>query len=120
MLRWLLLNILALFVATAMPNEHEYEAHKHVPILSVSLNADPKNYISRLIRSIDHDVQLFVLQIGNKDPEVVKNITINAEEILSKTRFVHNFKITKLPYNPGESDVDSSLFTKYNHYYRTL
>jgi len=38
--------------------------HSFVPLISVSLNVDPKNYIGRLIQSFDFPVHRLILQIG--------------------------------------------------------
>ena len=38
--------------------------HGYIPLMSVSMNADPKNYIARLIKSIDFPVKRVLVQIG--------------------------------------------------------
>jgi hypothetical protein len=37
----------------------------YIPLLSTSLNVDPKGYIERLIKSIDFPIHRMVLQIGS-------------------------------------------------------
>jgi len=76
-----------------------------VPVISVSMNTDPKNYVPRLIRSIDHEVGLFVLQVGNKDPKIVENIINNTVLAVNRNTFIKSYQIKTLNYNPGQYDI---------------
>lgn len=53
-----------------------------IPLLSVSLNADSKNYLARLLDSIDYPVRSIIVQIGNDDSTVRARIIGNATRIL--------------------------------------
>ena len=74
-----------------------------VPVLSVSLNTDPKNYTSRLIRSIDYPVDKLFVQIGNADKNVVNMLFHSTNASASLNPMVRDFIIVTLPYNPGSS-----------------
>ena len=43
--------------------------HGYIPLMSVSMNVDPKNYVARLIKSIDFPVKRILVQIGAPDDE---------------------------------------------------
>ena len=45
-----------------------------IPLLSVSLHEDQTDYLPRLLRSIDYDVNRIVIQIGNEDTTVLETI----------------------------------------------
>jgi hypothetical protein len=50
-----------------------------IPLLSVSLNADSRNYLARLLDSIDYPVRSIIVQIGNDNStiraEIIGNVT---------------------------------------------
>jgi hypothetical protein len=53
-----------------------------IPLLSVSLNADSKNYLARLLDSIDYPVRSIIVQIGNDNSTLRAEIIGNATGIL--------------------------------------
>jgi hypothetical protein len=103
--------------------------HGHIPLLSVSMNVDPKNYIARLIKSIDFPVQrllvqigvcmlltytyispafynlaLFISFLGNKDHKVVRKIVKSIKEAMSEnTLHVTSVEFNLLDFNPGSA-----------------
>lgn len=52
-----------------------------IPLLSVSLNADAKNYLPRLLLSIDYPVRSIIIQIGNSDESIREGMIQNAVNI---------------------------------------
>ena len=100
--------------------------HGHIPLLSVSMNVDPKNYIARLIKSIDFPVQRLIVQIGvctysqyispfynlallisylgNKDHKVVRKIVKSIKEAMSENALhVTSVEFNLLDFNPGSA-----------------
>lgn len=103
--------------------------HGHIPLLSVSMNVDPKNYIARLIKSIDFPVQrlivqigvcicihktfllspfynpaLFISNLGNKDHKVVRKIVKSIKEAMSENALhVTSVEFNLLDFNPGSA-----------------
>ena len=99
--------------------------HGQIPLLSVSMNVDPKNYIARLIKSIDIPVQRLLVQIGttvfnmsllllksssfynclgNKDHKVVRKIVKSVKEAMSENSlYVTSVEFNLLDFNPGSA-----------------
>jgi GT2 family glycosyltransferase len=74
-----------------------------VPILSVSMNVDPKSYTQRLLRSIDFPVGLVIVQIGNADSTVVSAIIASLNSTLHTNENILSSRLTVLPHNPGSA-----------------
>jgi hypothetical protein len=53
-----------------------------IPLVSVSLNADSRNYLARLLDSIDYPVRSIIVQIGNDNSTIRAEIICNATRIL--------------------------------------
>ncbi len=75
-----------------------------VPIISVSMNNDPKNYTQRLLRSIDFPVGVVAVQIGSSDPEVVSAIIGSLNSTLHNNQNIRNTDITVVSHNPGSAN----------------
>eukprot|EP01035_Chromulina_nebulosa_P023083 gene23083-29909_t len=68
------------------------------------MNVDPKNYIARLIKSIDFPVQRLIVQIGNKDHKVVRKIVKSIKEAMSENALhVTSVEFNLLDFNPGSA-----------------
>lgn len=74
-----------------------------VPLISVSLNTDPKNYLSRLLRSIDYPVNFIQIQIGNTDSKIVIEILSKEREAQIGNANIMQLNFTVLDHNPGSS-----------------
>ena len=71
-----------------------------IPLLSVSLHNDPHNYLPRLLRSIDHDVNQIIIQVGNEDATVVKTIQQKVLDVMKDLPHL-NISIIIKDVNPG-------------------
>jgi hypothetical protein len=74
-----------------------------VPIISVSMNVDPKSYTQRLLRSIDYPVGLVVVQIGNADAAVVSAIVASLNSTLHANENILSSSIVTVRQNPGSA-----------------
>lgn len=67
---------------------------KSIPILSISINSDNKHYISRLLLSIDHPIDLILIQIGNSDKPTISRIIEDIEMVRVKHRHLNIYVTT--------------------------
>lgn len=75
-----------------------------IPVLSVSFNYDPTNYIGKLIQSIDFPVRHLVLQLGNKNSLLTDEMLSNVHKaIANNSQHVIHSDITTLTHNPGSA-----------------
>lgn len=65
-----------------------------IPLLSVSLTTDSKNYLARLLDSIDYPVRSIIVQIGNNNRTIREEIISNATKILLSKPYL-NVTITE-------------------------
>lgn len=65
-----------------------------IPLLSVSLNTDSKNYLARLLDSVDYPVRSIIVQIGNNNRTIREEIIGNATKILLSKPYL-NVTITE-------------------------
>ncbi len=74
-----------------------------IPIISVSMNSDLRNYTVRLMKSIDFPVTQLSIQIGNSDLRTVESILagINAHKL--ENSYIGSVKVVCLNYNPGSA-----------------
>ena len=78
----------------------QQEAAPVIPLLSVSLTADPKRYLARLLNSIDVHIGRILVLIGNEDSAVLDQLQAQAKGI--GNQFVgQNLEIIRVEYNPG-------------------
>ena len=71
-----------------------------IPLLSVSLTADPKRYLARLLNSIDTQIGRILVLIGNEDSAVLDQLDAQAKGI--SNQFVgENLEIIRVDHNPG-------------------
>ena len=78
----------------------QQEAAPVIPLLSVSLTADPKRYLARLLNSIDVHIGRILVLIGNEDSAVLDQLEAQAKGI--NNQFVgENLDIIRVGYNPG-------------------
>ena len=99
----LLLLICIFWTLHSKVHVHEQQIDHSVPILSISINTDPKNYLARLIRSIDCPDNLLQIQIGNTDPNVINSILAKIIEAERNNTNILQVNHTILNYNPGSS-----------------
>lgn len=85
-----------------------------VPLISISINTDPKNYLSRLIRSIDYPVEYLHIQIGNTDTTVIDDILRKIGPVESNNSYILRCNHTIINYNPGSSRGFNFGFDKMN------
>ena len=71
-----------------------------IPLLYVSLHEDRTDYLPRLLRSIDYDVNRIVIQVGNEDATVVETIV---RKVLNVSRDMPHLTISIITrdVNPG-------------------
>ena len=82
---------------------HHQKQHP-VPLLSVSMNTDPNNYVHRLIMSVDYEVSQFVVQIGHVDRAIVEAIAGKARAAFEKqAHLIKSYEIIELSSNPGSA-----------------
>ena len=55
-----------------------------VPLLAVSVTADPNEYVARLLRSIDVKIGRILIVIGNQDKELLDKLEIQVKSTSSK------------------------------------
>jgi hypothetical protein len=90
--------LIILFIQISSQNNNS------IPIISVSLHFDPKDYITRLINSIDHPVDKLLIQVGNSNLSMVKDITDKINLAKKNTKqYITNLEITIQNFNPGSA-----------------
>lgn len=83
--------------------EHHGKHHLPIPLISVSMNTDVRNYTIRMIKSIDYPVNHLVIQVGNSDKSIVDKIVRGLKEHELVNGNVKRMSINTLPYNPGSA-----------------
>ena len=83
--------LISLVCATNLLRSHNPHLAQSIPILSVSLTADPNLYLLRLLRSIDYPVNLILITLGNRNITITRSLSdiavLGSEEI--QKRFPH-------------------------------
>jgi len=76
--------------------------NKSIPMISISLNYDKDDYLSRLLDSIDHPVDDIYIQVGNADRGIVDAIVKNIS--LKQIQLPHlNIHVHTMTFNPGSA-----------------
>ena len=75
-----------------------------VPLISVSLNVDSKNYLPRLLRSIDHPVDRVVVQVGNSESAVVADVRAKVINASISLPHLNVTLASVLAGNPGSAN----------------
>ena len=76
----------------------------YVPLISVSLNVDTKNYLPRLLQSIDYPVEKVIIQVGNADPIVIADIQQKVATAALQLPNLH-VNLSSIMYsNPGSAN----------------
>jgi GT2 family glycosyltransferase len=75
---------------------------KAIPLLSISLNDDSRNFLGRLIRSIDYPINEVYIQIGNEDP-LIRADLVSKIQLAKLDKPNLNIKVTVLNENPGSA-----------------
>ena len=76
----------------------------YVPLISVSLNVDAKNYLPRLLQSIDYPVGKVIIQVGNADPLVIADIQQKVANAALQWPHLH-VNLSSIMYsNPGSAN----------------
>ena len=85
---------------SALPRNATHPYVRPIPLLSVSLHEDRTDYLPRLLRSIDYDVNRIVIQVGNEDATVVETIV---RKVLNVSRDMPHLTISIITrdVNPG-------------------
>lgn len=97
---WLLF-ILVFLASCEQQHHNNHGSHHGFPLISVSLNYDPTNYLSKLIASIDYPVKRFVVQIGNTHANITKEIAQQVSVAVSSNPLIRHSHIVELTHNPG-------------------
>eukprot|EP01041_Mallomonas_annulata_P012574 gene12574-26480_t len=71
-----------------------------VPLLSIALTMDPQHYLLRLLRSIDHPVDLISILVGNEEDRIIKSIIYDVD-IARKERPHLRIELITTLTNPG-------------------
>lgn len=81
-----------------------YHQEQAIPLLSVTINNDPKRYLLRMLKSIDYPIDLIQITIGNQNATLVDRIVkdIKRGEMIVRKKFRRtHVKIKLLKINPG-------------------
>ena len=80
-------------------------ARPPIPILSVALSMDPKDFLSRLLRNIDYPIQEIHVLVGNSNSTEVARILSKAKKTVEKHPLHLQGRVTfrALAFNPGAS-----------------
>lgn len=73
-----------------------------IPLLSISLNDDSRNFLGRLIRSIDYPIDEVCIQIGNADP-LIRTDLVSKIQVAKLDKPNLNIKMTVVDDNPGSA-----------------
>ena len=102
MILFLILLTAALIVIgdSSLPRNATHPYVRPIPLISVSLHEDRTDYLPRLLRSIDYDVNRIVIQVGNDDATVVEMIV---RKVLNVSRAMPHLTISIITrdVNPG-------------------
>ena len=81
----------------------KYRTPAEIPLLSVSLAVDPKNWLQRMLESVDTHVGRILVQIGNEDSDIVEGIMKQIKNAWDKNREYLDCKmeVIHLDVNPG-------------------
>jgi hypothetical protein len=75
-----------------------------IPLVTVSLNIDPNNYVARMIRSIDYPISKFIVQVGNVDARFIKSVKKSIDDVFrNHTSSIQSFEFVTQNYNPGSA-----------------
>ena len=86
-----------------IPCTSQLPAKPVVPLLSVSLTVDPNRYLQRLLESIDVPVHRILVQIGNSDPSVIRQLQQQIAHAQQRNcaYLAHSLEVVQLDRNPG-------------------
>lgn len=81
-----------------------YHQEQAIPLLSVTINNDPKRYLLRMLKSIDYPIDMIQITIGNRNQTLIDRIVkdIKRGELIVRKKFRKtHIKINVMDVNPG-------------------
>ena len=97
-------TLLLLLVTASDSASRKVTRRNYVPLISVSLNVDTKNYLPRLLQSIDYPVEKVIIQVGNADPIVIADIQQKVANAAVQWPNLHVNLSSIMYFNPGSAN----------------